>query len=119
MPTYECDRCAACCAFPIIEIDYIDFLREPRLRDVVKPFKVPEGQHIVDDNDEPIENQDPYMAGGLLGCGKTMPCPMLGADKLCTIYPSRPNCCVGFQAGSELCQESRVAHGLPRLEPVA
>lgn len=116
---FECDKCGACCRFPIIEIDYFDIIREPRMREVTKPFKVPDGQQFVDnETDEPIENPDPYMAGAMLACGTIHPCPFVGADNLCGIYPTRPNCCVGFEAGTRLCQESREAHGLPPLLPV-
>ncbi|HWA98892.1 MAG TPA: YkgJ family cysteine cluster protein [Pirellulales bacterium] len=115
--TYECDKCGACCRFPIIEIDYVDFLREPRLREHVKPFRMPPDVEYFDDDDNLIDTSDPYVAGGLLACGSGHPCPLIGTDNSCTIYPTRPNCCVGFQAGSRLCQEARQAHGLLPLEP--
>lgn len=119
MKTYACDSCGLCCQKLIIEIEWLDFQREPRLRDVTKPFTVPAGMFIADDNDERIEDPDPYMAGAMLACGRRMPCPMLGEDKRCTIYPTRPNCCVSFEPGGEKCQELREDYGLPRLEPIS
>lgn len=113
---YDCDQCGACCRKLIVEIDYIDIQREPRLREVTKPFRISPDECFLDDNDQPIENPDTYMAGAMLACAN--PCPMIGADNLCTIYPSRPNVCVAFAAGSEQCQDARERSGLPRLEPV-
>jgi Fe-S-cluster containining protein len=52
--------------------------------------------------------------GAMLAAGL---CPLLGADNLCTIYPSRPNCCVAMQAGSDQCQLARGMAGLPPLQP--
>lgn len=116
--TYQCDQCGACCRHLIIEIGWIDYLREPSLRDVTKPFRVLEGMQIEDADGNPIENPDPYMAGGMLACGVNHPCPKLGADSRCTIYPTRPNDCVGMQAGDRQCQEARRAAGLGELLPI-
>jgi Fe-S-cluster containining protein len=113
MPTYQCDKCGACCRQFIVEIDWIDVLREPKLKEVSKPFKVPPGM-VLQDDDGPIENPDPYMAGALL-CNALKPCQMLGEDNLCKIYPTRPNCCVGLEAGDRQCQEARQRSGLPPL----
>jgi len=115
---FECDRCGACCRELIIEIEYVDIIREPRLREVTKPFRVPEGMQIVDDDDEPIANPDPYMAGANLACGRKHPCPMLGPDNLCTIYPTRPTVCVAHEAGGSQCQQARGMAGLPPLAPL-
>jgi Fe-S-cluster containining protein len=52
----------------------------------------------------------------IIACSR--PCAFLGPDNLCSIYPTRPNCCVGMQAGDEQCQEARAALGLPPLEPM-
>lgn len=114
---YECDQCGACCRKLIIEIEYVDILREPKLRDL-KPFRMPEGG-FVDDDDEPITNPDPFMAGAMLACGTTRPCPhdarTVDGRSHCEIYPTRPTCCVGFEVGGRQCQEARVLAGLPQL----
>jgi len=115
---YECDCCGACCRVLIVEIGWIDVLREPKLRTVTEPFKVPEGEAILDQNGEPIEDPDPYMAGANLACGSHSPCKLLGADNRCTIYPTRPNDCVSMQAGDDQCQIARDCAGLAPLEPV-
>jgi Fe-S-cluster containining protein len=46
-------------------------------------------------------------------------CPFLGDDQKCGIYPTRPNSCVAFAAGSAKCQELRIDAGLRPLTPVA
>lgn len=114
-PVYECDRCGACCEKLIIEIQLLDVIREPRLREVTKPCRVPPGAVYEDDDGNEITDPDPYVEGAILAC--VDPCPMLGADKLCQIYPSRPNVCVGFDAGSRKCQEAREMAKLPPLQP--
>jgi len=35
----------------------------------------------------------------LLACGKDKPCMFLAEDNRCSIYPTRPNACVGMEAG--------------------
>ena len=116
---YECDRCAACCKFPIVEIDEIDVAREPKLATAARPCRGFAGAVYQDDDGNDIQPLAPaFIHGGLLAAGPNHPCPLLGGDNLCTIYATRPNCCVAFQAGTELCQEAREAHGLPPLEPV-
>lgn len=114
---HECDQCGACCRELIVEIGWIDVLRESRLREVAEPFSIPEGMHLEDDDGNKVETDDPFAAGALLACGSTHSCKMLGTDNLCTIYPTRPTECVGFLAGSEQCQSARGMAGLPPLQP--
>jgi Fe-S-cluster containining protein len=45
------------------------------------------------------------------------PCMFLGNDNLCQVYPTRPNACVGMQAGDKQCQAAREEAGLPPLDP--
>lgn len=103
-PIYECDQCGACCRQPIIEIDWLDVTREPKLKEVAAPCRLMPGD---------TEQDRQY----ILACGAGMPCRLLAGNR-CSIYPTRPNCCVAFEAGCELCQESRAAEGLPPLQPV-
>lgn len=113
---YECDGCGACCRWPIIEITELDVIREPKLRDVCKPCPVPPGAKFEDDEGESYEPVLPEWAcGAVLACSGV--CPMLDGNR-CSIYPSRPNVCVAFRAGSEQCQEARATEGLPALAPV-
>jgi Fe-S-cluster containining protein len=115
-PVYECDRCGACCTQLIIEIDELDLIREPRLIPASEPFRVPEGMVLADGDGEPREEIVPgYGAGAMLACGPTRPCPMLTPGG-CSIYPTRPNCCVAMQAGDEQCQMARGMAGLAPLE---
>lgn len=96
-PTYTCDSCGACCRL-MVEIGATDLMREPRLRAVTRK--------ITGDGDR-----------FLLADGSVKPCPMLGDDCRCTIYNTRPNLCVEFEAGSYNCQEARRIAGLPDLLP--
>lgn len=107
---YECDECGACCRKLIVEIDLVDVLREPKLREVVTPFK--SEAFFENEEDERLHGDDPFANGAALATCK--PCPMLCGNK-CTIYPTRPNVCVGFSAGSSQCQEARDREGLPPL----
>ncbi len=121
---FVCDHCGECCRQLIIEIDELDVAREPRLAEVAEPFKPPTGCEIVfDDEDEQEEYErvgplaPGFEHGALLACGATKPCSLLGPDNLCTIYPTRPNCCVACPAGGNLCQQARGMAGLTPLEP--
>jgi Fe-S-cluster containining protein len=119
-PAYECDMCGACCRMLIIEVEHLDVLREPKIRDVVPPFKVHEGMVIEDCEGNVLDPaDDPYYAGAALLVEKNghYQCPFVQDDNKCAVYASRPNCCVAFQAGSQQCQEVRESAGLPRLEP--
>lgn len=116
---YQCDECGACCRTLLIEIEELDIIREPRLAAVARPFKIPPGQELVDEDGEPYEEVVPGFGGGaLLSCGPDHSCLMLGSDNRCTIYPTRPNVCVGMQPGSEQCQLARELAGLAELLPI-
>ena len=121
---YECDRCAACCKFLIIEIDPIDIAREPKLR-AAKPFRAPLPDALPYDPEQEEEylRVDPLVPGFEWGAmlapsQDNLACPMLGQDDLCTIYPTRPTCCVYLQAGSDQCQMARESAGLEPLQPI-
>jgi hypothetical protein len=102
---YECDHCGACCKHLIIEIYHVDVVREPKL--------LPHAELL--DGRGTIEFESNWEKEYLLACAK--PCGLLGPDNLCTIYPTRPNCCVGLEAGDEQCQMAREAAGLEPLQP--
>lgn len=99
----HCKDCGLCCKTMIIEIDHIDVVREPKLLPIVTLLDG--GGRIKYDSD--WEKQYNLACGG---------CPMLSGDNRCTIYPTRPNCCVAFEVGGERCQELREEHGLPPIE---
>lgn len=105
---YECDRCGLCCKHLIIEIDHLDVVREPRL--------LP-GATLLDGNGRITYDSD-WEKEYRIACGAKHPCAQLGPDNACAVYPSRPNCCVAFEAGSEKCQELRGLYGLEPLRPV-
>jgi len=111
MARYECDKCGACCkGYLIVETDALDVLREPRLIDADPHHRGKSVHQMVAE----IENE---WKAVILACGG--PCEFLDSGNNCSIYPTRPNCCVGLQAGDEQCQDARAAEGLPPLEPVS
>jgi len=101
----QCKKCGKCCHTFIIEIGQLDVVREPRLLEHAK---------LLDGNGK-IEHESDYEKEYLLAAGETMPCPFL-VDNKCSIYPTRPNCCVAFEAGGQQCAEARLK---PDTEPVA
>lgn len=105
---YECDQCGACCKGTlIIEADYLDARREPRLLDLqIGPYRVTQCE---------LEEEEKV---ALLACGRDRPCRCLGRDNRCTIYPTRPNACVAFEAGSRQCQGARAELGIEPLPPL-
>ncbi len=109
-PRYECDRCGECCKGTlIVEADDLDVLREPRLIDA-DPHHAGKSVHQI------VHEIRTDMKAIILACGK--PCVFLGPDNACAIYSTRPNCCVGMEAGDEQCQEARESAGLPPLLPL-
>lgn len=109
MPRYECDHCGGCCKGPlIIEADALDVLLEPRLIDADPRHR---GKTVLQMVEE-IEND-------MKAVTLPNPCSFLSGENKCTIFPTRPNCCVALQAGDEQCQEARADAGLPPLNPVA
>ena len=101
---YDCDSCGACCSGSlIVEAEWLDAVREPRLLDGDVA-----GRRISLDT---LEEDGRCI---ILACGKS--CTFL-SDNRCSIYPTRPNGCVAFQAGDEQCQEVRRDRGLPPLQP--
>lgn len=110
MPNYECDCCGACCkGHLIVEAYELDLLREPRLASA-DPFYV---QKTMAETLSLLEDGDRCLV-----LAAARPCQFLGTDNRCSIYPTRPNTCVGFAAGDEQCQYARQAAGLPLLQPV-
>jgi len=94
----ECIKCAACCRALFIFVTAEDLAREPRLDKVVSRIKNrPQDQPIFG------EYSDKY----LLAAGWAIPCPMLGPDRRCTIYPTRPNACRQWQPNLQSCRDLR------------
>jgi len=58
----------------------------------------------------------------LLACALDHPCEFLyhsflrPGQAICRIYPTRPNTCVAFHAGSDQCTEARACWRLPPLK---
>jgi Fe-S-cluster containining protein len=102
---YECDGCGLCCRSLIVEADALDVLREPAINERCnQPIK---GRLALSVFEVCWHLYDP----------QTKACPFLGESNRCGIYPTRPNTCVGFQAGGRKCQELRADHGLAPLLP--
>jgi Fe-S-cluster containining protein len=105
---YECDQCGTCCkGTVIVEADYLDARREPRL------LETQIGPCIVSQRE--LEEEDKVL---LLACGLDLPCRCLDPENRCSIYPTRPNACAAFEAGSRQCQEARAELGIRPLLPV-
>lgn len=112
MPKFERDQCGACRRGTlIVEAEDIDVMREPRLVTADPHY----GGQSVDE--VLVQLQTGIGRVVIVACG--YPCPFLATDNRCSIYPTRPNACVGMEAGDEQCQEARHAQGLPPMEPVA
>ena len=112
-PRYDCDKCGACCRGNLlVEVYDIDVLREPRLLDshISRWTRGIARQTLMDE----LEQEGKC----LIIAGAPYACAFLREDSTCDIYPTRPNVCVGMQAGDDQCQESRQAIGLPDLQPV-
>lgn len=104
--TYECDQCGLCCQHLIVEADWADVLREPR---------------IADRCPNPATGETPPLEQCwiLAPAPDADACPFLGEDHACAIHPTRPTACVTFAAGSPRCQQLRARAGLPPLAPAA
>jgi len=111
MPRYECDKCGACCKGNlIVEADEIDVMREPRLVEADRHYR----EQGVAKSLELLRTD--VGRAVVISCGEA--CPFLGTDNACSIYPTRPNTCVAFEAGDQQCQEARAHEGLAPLPPV-
>lgn len=107
---YECDQCGACCKGNlIVEAEELDLLREPRLIESDPHYAGKSAEEVL------VQLQTDVGRAIILACSR--PCTFLGSDNKCGIYPTRPNVCVGMQAGDEQCQSAREAEGLPPLLP--
>ncbi|ADE54803.1 YkgJ family cysteine cluster protein [Coraliomargarita akajimensis] len=96
--SYDCTNCGACCcSFPIFASDS-DARREPRIKDETKVLSkhLASGQYAYQLHPLPFQDR----------------CAFLNQDALCGIYPTRPNVCRKFQAGSEQCIEARSRQGI-------
>ena len=103
---YECDKCGACCEGSLlVEADWVDAVREPRLL-------------AADANLRALSLGD-LQEGRIVLLTGNRPCPFLGDECMCSIYPTRRQDCVAFEAGSDQCQEARQHSGLPLLMPLS
>jgi Fe-S-cluster containining protein len=105
----ECDKCGACCRQLIVEVYDLDVMREQHLAtaDISGATRGDTYQALMADLEQ--EGHCLVIAGG----GEA--CEFLRGDNTCAIYPTRPNACVGLQAGDEQCHMARKAEGIPPL----
>lgn len=104
--SYQCDNCGLCCRNMVTFANRIDAAREPRIASECRRVKVGE------------EVKDLYLLNTLPESETAMdvgPC-RFHTGTGCGIYGSRPNKCVGFEAGSPDCQSLRRAGGLEPLQ---
>lgn len=100
---FKCDQCGACCRALLIEADYVDVMREPRLlrlhpgisRDGLRN----NGQCVV------LRDTDLRRCLFMRSVG----------PYLCAIYPTRPRACVAVEPGDAKCQQARQVDRLPVL----
>ena len=105
----SCDQCGACCkGHLIVEAYELDVLREQHLAtaDIGEWTRDMTYETLIAALEQ--EGRCLVIVGG-------DECKFLRGDNTCAIYPTRPNVCVGLQAGDEQCQEARIAEGLPPL----
>lgn len=109
MQKYECDQCGACCRSLIVEADWLDAAREPKLLTLNPHVRTLDD---LRDTGKVVMMYDT----------KTRACPFLvgqhGEKCSCSIYPTRPNECVGCEPGSPKCQQARLLKKLPVLRDV-
>jgi Fe-S-cluster containining protein len=99
-----CDRCGLCCQRLIVEADVVDVLREPRIETERPLGRRDASLHVLD--------------ACWIVAAPGRPCPFLARENRCRIYPTRPQICVAFAAGSAQCQELREQCGLRALSPL-
>ncbi|MFN4896722.1 MAG: YkgJ family cysteine cluster protein [Pseudomonadota bacterium] len=98
---YDCDCCGACCkTFPVL-VSIGDAQREPRIKDEAR--RLPDWQRS--DEWEYQLHPLPFLSA----------CPFLGANNHCAVYPTRPDPCRRFSAGSAECLAARARVGLEPL----
>ena len=111
MTKYDCDGCGACClGYLLVEADMTDLLREPRLLEADQHRSGWSFDTAVRD----LEEEDRCLL--IAGVDR---CPFLSAENRCLIYPTRPNACVGMQAGDGQCQQVRHEASLGPLQSLA
>ena len=93
----RCQQCGSCCRHLIVDVDVLDVIREPR---IAEQGELLDGRGKL----EP----DEWMWS--LVCVK--PCPFLGADNRCAIYPTRPEVCLACRPGGDQCILARRSAGL-------
>lgn len=100
---FKCDNCGACCKSLIVEADYLDVQREPRLYQIFTgdKAKLRSREHVVHLYDL-----------------ETRQCPFLDESCKCEIYNTRPNECVLVEPGDAKCQQARYMQSLPLLRDV-
>jgi Fe-S-cluster containining protein len=111
----KCQQCGACCEGLILDADWLDALREPKIVDRGKKM---DGNGTLDE----------LATGWNLTCGNPCPflTPLLWVNKAgvcdgqphrsCSIYRTRPNACLGMIPGGSQCDDCRRRAGLPPLE---
>ncbi len=93
----------------IVEAYDLDVMREPHLVGAAKPLR---------ENQTWDTLMEDFAAGKCLMIAGGNACKFLSDTFKCAVYPTRPNACVGMEAGDEQCQYARAAAGLDPLEPV-
>ena len=102
---YQCDNCGLCCTRTLVRATTTDAQRQPL---ILKQRRLKREDGTI--TNDYLLNRNPGDPGGEQCVFHTGTC--------CGIYATRPQVCVGFQAGGKDCQELRRIEGLPPLVPV-
>lgn len=102
----HCENCGLCCRLLDIELCEHDIIREPRLIPHVRLIS----GGTQGDWYERLEREYRMLAGA---------CVFLDGSCRCSIYPTRPNVCVGFEVGGEQCNRLRSEAGLTPIKTEA
>jgi len=95
----DCTQCGACCqCFPIFA-GVEDAARELRIAQETRPVEAHLASHERAYQLFPL----PFLEA----------CAFLASNQLCRIYPTRPDVCRRFTAGSPQCLEARQRVGFP------
>jgi len=98
----RCERCGACCRQSILEADMVDATREPALLD----------RGLLMDGRGKLKDEAEWCIN--INGSPKIDCVFLEGNG-CSIYPTRPRCCVATIPGSPRCTDSRRVEGKPPI----
>jgi Fe-S-cluster containining protein len=103
------EGCGACCAYLVVHPEEVDAIREPK---ILAAIETPEAKYqlpvIGDDGQELVQEwpDSPLLSPRLVD-GKMLGCALLDGKKRCSIYQTRPACCLCVPVGGAQCRQAR------------